>query len=96
MMFPAIVPMILAFNQLINTNNATGDNNPANSNTNSQMKYHRSSNDVAYNSNETRERRKEILKAVTKAAGKYTDNNTGKVRLENETILIVGKTPCLK
>jgi predicted metal-binding membrane protein len=45
MMFPAIVPMILAFNQLINTNNATGNSNPANSNTNSQMKYHRSSND---------------------------------------------------
>jgi ubiquinone/menaquinone biosynthesis C-methylase UbiE len=41
--------------------------------------------------NETQERRKEILKAVTEAAGKYRENNTGKVRLENETILIVGK-----
>jgi hypothetical protein len=40
---------------------------------------------------ETQERRKEILKAVTEAAGKYTDNNTGKVKLENETLLVVGK-----
>jgi predicted metal-binding membrane protein len=44
MMFPAIVPMILVFNRLINTNNATS-NNPSKSNTNSQMAYHRSSND---------------------------------------------------
>jgi enediyne biosynthesis protein CalE5 len=41
--------------------------------------------------NETPERRKEILKAVTEAAGKYTDNNTGKASFENEAILIVGK-----
>jgi hypothetical protein len=41
--------------------------------------------------NETQERRKEILKAVTEAARKYTDNNTGKVRFKNEAILIVGK-----
>jgi enediyne biosynthesis protein CalE5 len=41
--------------------------------------------------NETQERRKEILKAVTEAAGKYTDNITGKARFENEAILIVGK-----
>jgi enediyne biosynthesis protein CalE5 len=41
--------------------------------------------------NETQEKRKEILKAVIEAAGKYTDSNTGKLRLENETILIVGK-----
>jgi ubiquinone/menaquinone biosynthesis C-methylase UbiE len=41
--------------------------------------------------NETQERRKEILKAVTEAARKYIDNNTGKVRFENEAILIVGK-----
>src|SRR4030095_225351 len=41
--------------------------------------------------NKTQERRKEILKAINEAAGKYTDNNTGKVRLENEAILIVGK-----
>jgi len=44
MMFPAIVPMILVFNRLINTNNATS-NNPCNSNTNGHMAYHRSSND---------------------------------------------------
>jgi enediyne biosynthesis protein CalE5 len=41
--------------------------------------------------NEIQERRKEILNAVTQAAEKYTDNNTGKVRFENEVILIVGK-----
>jgi hypothetical protein len=41
--------------------------------------------------NETQEKRKEILKAVTEAARKYTDNNTGKVRFENEAILIVDK-----
>ena len=44
MMFPAILPMILAFNRLINTNNAAS-NNPDYSNTNSQMRYYRSSND---------------------------------------------------
>jgi hypothetical protein len=54
-----------------------------------------SSNNLAFSrallTNETQERRKEILKAVTEAAGKYTDNNTGKARFENEAILIVGK-----
>ena len=44
MMFPAIVPMILVFNRLINTNNATS-NNSGNSYTNSQMTNHRKSND---------------------------------------------------
>ena len=44
MMFPAIVPMILVFNRLVNTNNATS-NNPDNSNSNGQMAYHSSSND---------------------------------------------------
>jgi predicted metal-binding membrane protein len=43
MMFPAIVPMILVFNRLINTNNAPS-NNLGNSDTNSQMAYHRNSN----------------------------------------------------
>jgi Predicted metal-binding integral membrane protein (DUF2182) len=42
MMFPAIVPMILVFNRLINMNNATS-NNPGNSNSNSQTAYHTSS-----------------------------------------------------
>jgi predicted metal-binding membrane protein len=42
MMFPAIVPMILVFNRLINTINAPS-NNPGNSDTSSQMAYHRSS-----------------------------------------------------
>ena len=44
MMFPAIVPMVLIYNRLINTNNATS-NNLDNSNTNSQIAYDRSSND---------------------------------------------------
>jgi predicted metal-binding membrane protein len=44
MMFPAIVPMILVFNRLVNMNNATS-NNPDNSNSNGQMAYHSSSND---------------------------------------------------
>jgi predicted metal-binding membrane protein len=44
MMFPAIVPVILVFNRIIKTNNATS-NNPGNSNTNSQLAYHRSSSD---------------------------------------------------
>jgi hypothetical protein len=39
-----IVPMILAFNRLSNTNNAAS-NNPGTSNTNSQMDKHRSRND---------------------------------------------------
>jgi hypothetical protein len=40
---------------------------------------------------QTDERRKEILKAISKAAEKYADNITGKVRMENEAILIVGR-----
>jgi len=42
-------------------------------------------------SGQTNERRKEILKAISKAAEKYGDNTTGKVRFENEAILIVGR-----
>jgi predicted metal-binding membrane protein len=44
MMFPAIVPTILVFNRLINSNNGT-ISNPGNSNTYSQMGLHRNSND---------------------------------------------------
>jgi ubiquinone/menaquinone biosynthesis C-methylase UbiE len=40
---------------------------------------------------QTDERRKEILKAISKAAEKYADNIIGKVRFENEAILIVGR-----
>jgi ubiquinone/menaquinone biosynthesis C-methylase UbiE len=40
---------------------------------------------------QTNERKAEILKAVTEAAKMYFDNNVGKVRVENEAILIVGK-----
>jgi len=41
--------------------------------------------------NQTIERKREILKAVTEAAQKYVDNNTGKVSFENEAILITSK-----
>ena len=41
--------------------------------------------------NQTSERKREILKAITEAAKKYADKNTGKVRFKNEAILIVGK-----
>ena len=39
---------------------------------------------------ETNERREQILKAISKGSEKYVDS-TGKVRFENEAILIVGK-----
>jgi hypothetical protein len=39
---------------------------------------------------QTNERKGEILKAGTAAARKYIDNKAGKVRFENEAILIVG------
>jgi enediyne biosynthesis protein CalE5 len=42
-------------------------------------------------SNQTEERRKEILGAVTEAARKYADKSTGAVKLNNEAICIVGK-----
>jgi hypothetical protein len=41
--------------------------------------------------NETQERRKEILKAVTEAARKYADDNTRSLELTNEAICVVGK-----
>jgi ubiquinone/menaquinone biosynthesis C-methylase UbiE len=41
--------------------------------------------------NQTTEKKDEILKTVTEASRKYADNNAGKVRFENEAILIVGK-----
>jgi SAM-dependent methyltransferase len=40
---------------------------------------------------QTKERKEEILKAVTEAAKKFIDKNTGIVKFENEAILIVGK-----
>ena len=40
---------------------------------------------------QTNKRRNEILKAVRRAAEEYADNTTGKVRFENEAILIVGR-----
>ena len=36
------------------------------------------------------QRKKEILRAITVAATNYADNTTGKIRFENEAILIVG------
>ena len=42
-------------------------------------------------SNQTNQRKKVILNAVTEAAKKYADKNTGVVKSENEAILIVGK-----
>ena len=53
-MFPAIVPMILIYNRLINTNNATS-NNLGNSNTNSQIAYDRSSNDLNNDTNKAQD-----------------------------------------
>jgi len=41
--------------------------------------------------NQTCVRKNEILKAVTEAAIKYADSNTGKVSFKNVAILIVGK-----
>lgn len=40
---------------------------------------------------QTDERRKEIYHAISKEAEKYVDKTTGKVRFENEAILIVGR-----
>ena len=40
---------------------------------------------------QTDERRKEIYDAISKAAEKYVDKTTSKVRFENEAILIVGR-----
>jgi ubiquinone/menaquinone biosynthesis C-methylase UbiE len=40
---------------------------------------------------QTNKRRNEILKAVRRAAEEYADNSTGKVKFENEAILIVGR-----
>jgi predicted metal-binding membrane protein len=53
MMFPAIVPMILVYNRLISTNNATTSNNPGNSSTNSQIAYRGGSNDPKHGSSST-------------------------------------------
>jgi ubiquinone/menaquinone biosynthesis C-methylase UbiE len=41
--------------------------------------------------NQIEERNKELLKAITEAAKKYADNNTGQISFKNEAILIVGK-----
>jgi type I site-specific restriction endonuclease len=41
--------------------------------------------------NQSHRRKEEILKAITEAGKKYADNNTGKVKFDNEAILIVGK-----
>src|SRR4051794_4126156 len=53
MMFPAIIPMILVYNRLIDSNN-TG-RNFGNSNRNSQMTYHKSNDDHDENENANNE-----------------------------------------
>jgi len=40
--------------------------------------------------NQPQERREEILKAITESFRKYADNDTGRVRLSNEAICVVG------
>ena len=40
--------------------------------------------------NQPHERREEILKAITESARKYAENDTGRVRLSNEAICVVG------
>jgi predicted metal-binding membrane protein len=59
MMFPAIIPMILVFNRLINTNNANS-NNPGNSNISGQIASHRNNNnpnnDIGYTEEEGRDK----------------------------------------
>jgi hypothetical protein len=42
-------------------------------------------------SNQSEEKRKQLLKTITKAANKYADKNSGNVRFNNEVICIVGK-----
>lgn len=37
------------------------------------------------------EKKEQVFKAISKAAEKYSDNYTGKIKFENEAILIVGK-----
>ena len=41
--------------------------------------------------NQTHEKKVEVIKAITEAARKYADMNTGIVKFENEAILIVGR-----
>ena len=41
--------------------------------------------------NETEDRRKEILKAITESTNKYVGNSPGKIELSNEAICVVGK-----
>ena len=41
--------------------------------------------------NLTHEKKVKVIKAITEAARKYADKNTGVVRFENEAILIVGR-----
>ncbi len=42
-------------------------------------------------SNQSQERRKEILRAVAEAASKYADKSSGSVSLSNEAICIIGR-----
>ena len=44
-----------------------------------------------YGLNQTHEKKVDVIKAITEAARKYADKNTGIVRFENEVIFIVGR-----
>jgi hypothetical protein len=43
-------------------------------------------------SNQSPERKKEILGAITEAATQYEDRDSGSINFKNEVICIVGKT----
>ena len=42
-----------------------------------------------YGLNQTHEKKVDVLKAITEAARKYANKNTGIVRFENEVILLM-------
>ena len=42
-------------------------------------------------SNQSQERKKEILGAITEVVGRYTDKGSGSVNFKNEAICIVGE-----
>ncbi len=43
-------------------------------------------------SNQSQERKKEILRAITEAVTQYADRDSGSVNFKNEAICIVGRT----
>jgi predicted metal-binding membrane protein len=82
MMFPAIVPMILIYNRLINTNSATG------SDTNSQIAYHRSTNDF---NNDSRSNSNDIGHPAEEESGDTSSiihRLTSTLRLKSPNIIL--------